>query len=62
MGLPSEADIASVPMNPGRMGAHSGGERIDAPGATTIDIKRPDGRTRSPNRAPDQGTASDYDG
>lgn len=43
MGLPDEADMASVPMEPGRMGARSGGERVDAPGATTIDIERPDG-------------------
>ena len=59
MGLPDEADMASVPMELGRMGARSGGERTEAPGATTIDIERPDGRTCSPNRAPDQDAAAD---
>ena len=42
VGLPDEADMASVPMEFGRMGAHSGGERADAAGATSIDIGRPD--------------------
>ncbi len=43
MGLPNEADMAAVPLEPGRMGARSGGDRVDAPDATTIDIERPDG-------------------
>ena len=42
MGLPNEADMAAVPLEPGRMGARSGGDRVDAPDATTIDIERPD--------------------
>lgn len=62
IGLPGEADMASVPMNLGRMGAHSGGERIDAPDATTIDIERPNGQTRSPNEAPNQNATTDSDG
>lgn len=62
MGLPDEVDMAAVPLEPGRMGAHSGGERVEAPGATAIDIERPDGQTRSPSKAPGQDAAADHDG
>ena len=40
--LPDEKDMASVPINVGRMSSHSGGERMDVEGATTIDIERTD--------------------
>lgn len=38
--LPDEGDMASVPMNMGRMVSRSGGERMEGGGATTIDIER----------------------
>lgn len=38
--LPDESDMASVPMNVGRMVSRSGGERVEGGGATTIDIER----------------------
>lgn len=38
--LPDESDIASVPMNVGRMVSRSGGERVEGGDATTIDIER----------------------
>ena len=41
--LPDENDMASVPMNAGRMVSRSGGERVEGGGATTIDIERPEG-------------------
>lgn len=52
MGLPNEADMAAVPLEPGRMGARSGGDRVDAPDATTIDIERPDGQPPSRRHNP----------
>ena len=52
MGLPNEADMAAVPLEPGRMGARSGGDRVDAPDATTIDIERPDGQPPSHRHNP----------
>ena len=38
--LPDESDMASVPMNVGRMVSRSGGERVEGGDATTIDIER----------------------
>ena len=38
--LPDESDMASIPMNMGMMSSRSGGERMEAGDATTIDIQR----------------------
>ena len=64
--LPDESDMASVSMNIGKMTSRSGGERVEASDATTIDIERrgDDAKRRDdskPSKAPASSHSRSYD-